>query len=292
MFNHLTHIQKGMAVAFIGYSGFAMSDASAKFLTGHYDTFQIIAYIMLFASLLLLAASPWMGGVSKVQRGKARYHALRMVMNFLVSVFIVLAFAQLPLASIYAIIFAKPFIAALLAIPFYAERVSSARWIAIAIGFCGVLIAMRPDADGFDLALLLPLGAALCSAVMWISSRSLEGESVFSMGFYPIIGTSILSFIVSVSGFGGGFALPELAHMPFFMICGVGVSAGVIGLSVAFRMAPSAAVSPFHYTQMIWGITLGFLVFGDVPDFVTLIGAAVIISSGLFLIYRERSFSQ
>ena len=287
-FNQLTHIQKGMLLAFVGYSGFAISDASAKFLTAHYDTFQIIAYIMLFAAVILLVASPLMGGLSAVQPGKVKYHALRTLMNFLVSVLIVLAFAQLPLASIYAIIFAKPFLAALLAIPMYGERVSRARWIAIGIGFCGVLIAIRPSADGVDLALLLPLGAALCSAIMWVSSRSLEGESVFSMGFYPIFGTCVLSFLVTLSGLGSAFTLPAVEHLVFFIICGFGVSAGVIGLSIAFRMAPSAVVSPFHYSQMIWGIMLGFLVFSDLPDRVTLAGAAVIISSGLFLIWSEQ----
>ncbi|MGB0720146.1 MAG: DMT family transporter [Bdellovibrionales bacterium] len=288
MFNNLTSTQKGIALALIGYSGFAISDASAKFLTGHYDIFVIIAYIMLIASGFLLAAAPFLGGITRPAKGALRYHALRTVMNFLVSVFIVYAFAQLPLATIYAIIFAKPFLAALLAIPLYRERVTAARWAAIAVGFCGVLIAMRPGASGIDPALLLPLAAAICAAVMWVSTRSLQGESIFNMAFYPIAGTFILSLLVSLSD----FQIPAIGHLVFFIICGAGVSTGCIGLSLAFSTAPSAAVSPFHYTQMVWGLVFGVLVFGDYPDLYTIIGAAVIIASGLFLIYRERSFSQ
>ncbi len=288
MFKALSPTYKGIILALIGYSGFAISDTPAKILTASYPTVQITCYIMLTAALMLLAFSPLLGGISRPGKGSVKFHILRGVMNFLVSILVVEAFAHLPLASVYPIIFAKPFIAALLAIPFYKEIVTRPRWIAIALGFTGVLIAMRPSAAGIDPALLLPLGSATCSAIMWITSRSLQGENTFSIGFYPVAVTFLctLPFVAWEPGL--THSLPAMEHVPLFLICGAGVSTGVIGLSLAFRAAPSAAVSPFHYTQMIWGLGFGYFIFGDIPDGLTMLGAVIIISSGLFLIFAQR----
>lgn len=284
MFQSLSPVYKGITLALIGYSGFAISDASAKFLTGGYAPLTIISFIMVAAWVILLLISPMLGGITRPARAAMKFHALRTVMNFCVSILIVYAFASMPLTTAYAIVFAMPFIAALLAIPLYKERVTRSRWVAIGLGFCGVLVAMRPSADGIDLNLLLPFGAAICAAVMWISARSLQGESIFSMGFYPVFG----SWLLSLPFIAFDFQLPALSDIPFFLICGFGICAGVIGLSLAFRSAPSAAVSPFHYTQMIWGLVFGYFIFNDVPDMPTMIGGCIIIASGLFLIFSER----
>lgn len=284
MIPKLNPTQKGILLALMGYTGFSVSDASAKFLTGHYSTMLVITFITLSASVFLLALSPWLGGLAGPRPHTIKFHLLRTIINFSISILVVMAFARLPLASIYTMIFAMPFIAALLAIPLYKESVTSARWVAIIVGFGGVLIAMRPSPAGFDLDLLLPLGVALGAAVMWIVSRSLDGESAFSMGFYPVFGTFLLTlpFVLTAE------SLPAPGHIPFFMICGAGVSAGMICLSLAFRAAPSAAVSPFQYSQMIWGLVFGYVLFSDIPDFWTMIGAAIIIASGLGLIFSER----
>ena len=287
MFKSLSPTYKGIFLALIGYSGFAISDTPAKFLTSHYSTLAIVFYIALTASIFILALSPLLGGFKKPDKGSIRFHVLRGVMNLSLSLLVVESLSHLPLATVYTIIFAKPFIAAILGMIIYHEFVTRQRWTAIALGFAGIVIAMRPSADGIDPALLLPLGAATCSAIMWVSTRSLKGESSFAMGFYAVLVTALVSLPFLLHD----FVIPAPEHLYLFAISGAGVSAGVIGLSLAFQNAPSAAVSPFHYTQMLWGISLGYLVFGDVPDALTMLGAAIIISSGLYLIWarsRER----
>lgn len=284
MYKSLSPVYKGITFALIGYSGFAISDASAKFLTDSYPVMLVIFYITFASALLLLCVSPWIGGAALPKAGLRKIHLLRAIMNFLVSVFIVFAFTALPLASIYTILFAMPFIAALLAIPLYKEAITPHRWFVIGLGFMGVLIAMRPGMAGFNLALLWPLAAAFCMAVMWVVSRSMEGETPFAMGFYSMLGPCLLSLPFAF----GGFVLPDISHLINIAICGAGMSAGVLGLSMAFRSAPSTAVSPFHYTQMIWGLAFGYFIFGDVPDFYTMLGGGIIILSGLFLIFAEK----
>lgn len=270
----------------MGYSGFAMSDVSAKFLTDSYTLFPILFYISVCCCAFMLCLSPMLGGFQKIGQGKAKIHLFRSFMNFMVSVCVVIAFAHLPLATIYTMIFAKPLIATLMSVPLYGEKLNARQLSIILVGFTGILIAMRPSPETFDIYMLLPLAAALFSASMWIASKSLEGENTFNMAIFPFLGTGLLSlgFMLSLDG---TFIIPAPEHIINFAICGCGVMAGVIGLSLAFRNAPSSTVSPFHYVQMVWGLVFGYLIFNDVPDHYTIAGAALIISSGLFLIFSE-----
>ncbi|GJL86054.1 MAG: membrane protein [Micavibrio sp.] len=285
MFKNLTNTQKGIALALLGYSGFSISDASAKFLIGSYPVLLIVAYIMAAASIVLLLSSPWIGGFKKPAPGMARLHILRTIMNFLISVMIVYAFKNLQLTTAYTIVFAMPFIATLLAILIYREKVTAARWTALALGFTGVLIAMRPTGEGFDFALLLPLGAAFCLALKWIVSRSMQGESLFCMGFFPVAGTTAITLPLIWND----LQIPATEHFLLFVICGIGIATGVIALSIAYRSTPSAAVAPMHYSQMIWGLVFGYVIFSDLPDLWMMLGAAIIIGSGIYLIEKERS---
>lgn len=285
MFNRLNTSHKGMVFALAGYSGFAISDASAKFLTASLPIIHIVAFIVLCACMFLALAAPFIGGFRKPKPGLLKFHILRGVMNFMVSVLIVTAFSKLPLASAYTIVFAKPFLVALLAIPLYGQKVQPRHWAVIAAGFTGVVIAMRPSLAGIDPAMLLALGAACCSALMWVTARSLQEETPFALGFYPALCTAVLCLPFVL----GDFRFPALGQLPFIMICGAGISCGIVCLSLAYRAAPSsAAIAPFHYSQMIWGGLLGYLIFGDVPSSHTLIGAFIIIASGLYLILSER----
>lgn len=285
MFKTLSPVYKGIVFALIGYSGFAISDASAKFLTASMNTPLIVATIAFFAAVFLLLLSPFLGGMRKPKPEFVKLHALRALMNFTISIAIVMAFRELTLAATYTIIFSTPFLTALLAIPIYKEKVPLKNWAVIAIGFVGILVAMRPGSAGLDPSMFLPFIVAMASAVMWVVSRSMQGESAFAMGFYPVFGTVLLC----LPFIGSDFSLPALSQLPFLMICGAGISAGVLGLSMAYRTGPSSAVAPFHYVQMVWGVFFGYVIFGDIPEIHTLIGAGIIIASGLYLVLSERA---
>jgi drug/metabolite transporter (DMT)-like permease len=284
MISHLSNTQKGILLALAGYTSFAMSDACAKWLTLHYSVYQVIAMDTGVATLILLALAPWLGGWKSLCTKKdAKIHALRTGLNLAVNIMIVYCFTFMPLTTVYTMVFTKPFFAALLAIVLYKERANLSRCAAIVIGFTGVLVALRPD-TGVDLQMLLPLGLAFIIALMFVVSRSLEGSSIFSLGFLPTVGSAVVTLALALPA----WKTPELFHLIPVVLSGTFITIGIVCVSMAFRMAAAAAVSPMLYTEMIWAIIFGYLIFGDVPDGWMMAGAAIIIASGIYLVETER----
>lgn len=287
-FKMLTDNQKGMLLALLGYTAFAISDLCVKILNEDYSTIQIVMIIMFACSMLLLALSPIIKNDKPLFKTKhLKLHIFRGVMNVIIALLFLTALSKLTLANAYTIVFAKPFFAVILGMIFYAEKPTLKRWIVIAVGFIGVLIAMQPS-SGFEPMMLAPLFAAVFAALMFIVSKSLKGDSIFQLGFYPAIISAFLCFPIVMWN---GFTPIQLPHIPFFALSSACISVGMIAVSRGYGMGESGVVGPIHYTQIIWGILFGFLIFGDVPNIMTLIGASVIIASGLYLVWDQRKKS-
>jgi len=285
MFTNLNNTQKGMLLALIGYTSFAFADVAAKWLTNDYAVFQVTGIITGVSSAFFLVFSSKLGGFKSILSTKQpKIHYIRAVLNFIVAILAVYSFSLLPLASVYTILFSMPFFATLLAIPFYGEVVQKHRWIAIILGFIGVLAAFRPWAQDFNVLLLVPLFTAVCIACLFLISRSLKEATLLELGFFPAFGC----FVLVTPLMAWFFKMPELADLPIFLIAGIGATLGIMCVSKAFYIAQASVVSPFVYTQIIWGILFGYFVFGDVPDYWMLIGASIIIVSGLYLVHSER----
>ena len=283
---HLTHTQKWMLVAFCGYTSFAFSDTSVKYLsTLGYSIYQIISVNTATAAILMLLFAPFLGGIKSLKDSKnAKVHGARIFLNTAVNLSIVYCFSIMPLATVYTAIFTLPFIAALISMPVFGEKIDLHRWISIFLGFAGILIAFQPWGSNFDaLKFLLPMGTTLLIAMMFLAARYFKDSSPLAIGFYPIIGCCLLVTPLAVSDFQG----IEFAHLPFFLICGVFMSLGIIGVSLAFKNADSALITPLLYSEMIWAILFGVLIFSDYPDLWMLVGAGIIIVSGIYLISRE-----
>lgn len=287
MFNHLSLSQKGMLLALAGFTSYAFSDVCAKWLAQSYSIYQTIAFNNLFACIFLLLALPWLGGVKALFSIRhKRIHFLRALLNISISVLIMQAFVRLPIADVYTFIFAMPFYAALLAIPLYKERVIRNRWIAIIIGFGGVLLALQPGGQSFDANLLWPLACGVVIAFMFTVSKSMQNESLFAIGFWPVAAN--VAFAGAMTLWGGEFAPIAGRELMIFAVNGALIASGIVCVSNAFRIAPAAAVSPFLYTEMIWALVFGYLIFGDVPNGIMLSGAGIIVLSGIYLIETER----
>jgi len=287
MFNHLTATHKGMLLALIGYTAFSFSDTSVKWLSEQgYSIYQIIAVNTGIGSALMLCLAPYLGGLKSLKdKVNARIHGARIVLNTAINVSIVYCFSLMPITSVYTAIFTLPFIAALIAIPLYGEKIGIHRWISIFIGFTGVLIAFQPWADGANLWMMaLPLGTTTLIALMFLVTRSFKDCSLLAMGFYPVFGSCVLLIPLAAMD----YTPIALEHVHAFFLSGILMSTGIILVSLAFQKADSAAVTPIVYTEIIWAILFGALLFGDYPDQWMLIGAAVIIVSGLYLIRSER----
>ena len=285
----LTVVQKGMLFAFLGYTSFAFADIGAKWLTTQFSVYQVIFMDHVMACTLMLAALPWLGGKAALKKiHNIPIHIVRTILNIMIALIFVYSVSELPIAVVYTFIFAKPFYAAIFGILIYKQTVFPRHWAAIAIGFAGVLIALQPGTKAFDMLLILPVIGGVLIALMFTLSRSLEKESIFSLGFWPVAGAIFVVAPLMMDD----FVMPGMWHLLVVGITGFLMSCGIIFVSMAFRVAPAAAVSPFLYTEMIWALIFGFMIFGDLPDIYMLIGALIIVGSGLFLIFSEKRKSQ
>jgi drug/metabolite transporter (DMT)-like permease len=266
---------------------FALLDVSSKWMSGHIPTWEVVwaRYAGHFV-LSLIFVNPWTTpGLFATRRPWLQIGRSTLLVTSTACNFFALRYLQLDQAT--ALIFATPFLVALLAGPMLGEWIGPRRWAAIIVGFIGVAIVTRPTAGGFHPAAILSLFSAVCYALYSITTRILAAhDSTATTVFYSaLVGTVISSL-----------PLPFVWVTPTEPMVLTGMVAmgafGWIGhlfLIMAHRLSPAASLAPFVYTQLIWAIALGFLVFGDVPAQVTLIGAGIVVLSGLYLIYRERT---
>jgi drug/metabolite transporter (DMT)-like permease len=266
---------------------FAFSDATAKYLNGHMDTVQVVwaRYMSAFVLALFIVnpirrpqvmrtSRPWL------QLGRSTLLLVSTALNFV-------ALRYLQLDQAVAIIFCTPFIVAALGGPILGEWIGWRRWIAIMVGFCGVLLVARPGAGGIHPAALLSVMGALCYAIYSISTRILSRtDSNETTNFYSnLVGAILVS--VAAPFFWTSQSDPKV----IVLMCTMGLFSGMghYLLIIGHRLAPASVLAPFIYTEIVWMIALGYWVFGDVPNHWTLAGVAVVILSGLYLLYRERA---
>jgi len=276
----------GIALMCGAVACFACLDATGKYLNHHMDTMQVVWSRYTGAFLLALVFSnpinrPGMLVTRRpfLQIGRSALLLFSTALNFF-------ALRYLQLDEALSILFSTPFIVAVLCGPLLGEWVGWRRWTAIAIGFLGVLLVTRPGFGGIHPAALLSLGSAICYAVYVISTRVLaRTDSNETTLFYSnLVGAVAMLPVIPFV-----WSTPENALIVALMILiGALGSAGHYLLIVGHRLAPASVLAPFIYTQLVWTTTLGFLVFGDVPHRWTIVGGLIVVSSGLYLLNRER----
>ncbi len=279
--------KKGILSAFAGFTGFALADACSKWLGAYYSTPDILFWVYSLGAFFGLCLSPYLGGLKPtLQTKKLPYHILRGVCALAVGMLVVTALSKgMMLSTMYTILFLAPFLTTIAAIPIYKERVSLRSWIIIAVGFSGILVAFH---DG--LAVITPEILYIFAALFFITSlgllaRPLQHDTLLSLSLYPSITIAVLLLPLVW----GDIAVPQISHWPIFILDAFCVILGLSGIAYGFRIAPYATVAPVHYSQMVIAVLIGYFVFGDVPDFWIMAGAAIIIVSGLLLIFsRER----
>ena len=259
-------------------------DAIIKWLTADYPVPQIVALRSWFGLPLLLLLALYEGGPRALRSSRPLVHVGRYLLVLLLSFSFFWALSQMKLVDAVAITFAAPILIAALSVPLLKEAVGLRRWIAIGVGFCGVLIMLRPGVGVFQWAALVVLGSAVVYALLMITTRAFKStESTASLMLYPQLGMSLTGILFAPFF----WVTPGLHDLGLFGLAGLFGSVGVICLTHAFRLAPAATISPFEYSALIWASLLGFLLWGELPDRIMLFGAAIVISSGLYIIYRE-----
>jgi len=276
---------QGIALYTGGVAVLCIMDAMIKWLSADYPIAQIVffrASIGLVPTLVMLLRPP---GLQALRTQKVGAHLLRGVVGVIGTFGFFWAFAVMPLADAYAIGFAAPMFITAMSVPILGERVGMRRWLAVLVGFAGVLIMIRPGGGGTfggggAIALLATAAYALSMVLMRLYSRT---ETNASMIFYATL------VIVAVAGVQMPFVwvTPTWPDAGLLAVLGLLGGIGAIMMAQAYRVATPSIVVPFEYTGMVWGVGLGFLVWGDMPDLWIWVGSGIVIASGLYIVHRE-----
>lgn len=265
---------------------FACLDTMSKYLAAHYPVPAIVwARNTLQLALMLVFVAPRMG-TALVRTANLRLQIVRGIMLIAASLSFMTALSRLPLAECTSMAFTAPLIIAVLAGPLLKEEVQARTWVALAAGFVGVMLIIRPGSALFSWAALLPLGSAVLMATYQMMTRRLAGrDAPLTTLFYPaLIGTLLVPVLFPMS-----FVLPrDPLHIALFVAIGVVGSVGHFFLIRAFDHAPASMLGPFTYAQLVVALLLGWAVFGQLPDGYSLLGMLVIVASGLALALKHR----
>ena len=270
-----------LAVAF-----FSLMDAVMKTLAGSYPAMQVAAMRGISALPLVCAYVLWRREAAGLLRCRWSLHLLRGGLGIAMLSLFAWSLKHLGLAEAYSIFFVAPLLITMLAIALLKERVRLAHWLVIGCGLVGVVIALRPDQNAFfSIGGLAVLGAAAMYSVSAITGRILSRSDssvslVFWMTLFMSIGAGLLAWPQWVS----------VAHADWPLIVALAVTGfcGQVAITDAFRHGQASAVAPFEYSALAWGIALDWTLWHTVPDRFTLVGGAIIIGSGLYLVRLER----
>ena len=280
----IDHPLAGIVMMLVGIAGFAVMDATIKWLTAEYPVPQVIALRSWFGLPILILLAMREGGLPAMRTGRPLVHVGRYLLVLMLSLSFFWALSSMKLVDAIAIAFAAPIIITALSVPLLREPVGLRRWIAIGVGFCGVLIMLRPGMGVFQWAAMAALGSAVVYALLMVTTRAFKNtESTASLMLYPQIGISLTGLLM-VNYF---WVTPTFFDLALFALAGFFGSIGVLCMTHAFRLAPAATIAPFEYTALLWATLLGYLIWGELPDNITLLGASVVIASGLYILYRE-----
>ncbi len=237
--------------------------------------------------VLFIGLVAWAMGALKfnLSRRDWRLLTLRSVAEAGATFLFLSALRTMDLANATAVLQFLPLSLALAAAVFFREPLGWRRMAAILIGFFGMLLIVRPGTDGFEPDSLYALGAVFCVTIRDLSARRLSKDVPPLMGaLIMAVAVAVLSFYFAVITPWEGIALPSLGFTALGAAC---LSMGYLLLVLAMRFGEIAFVAPFRYTGLVFALIFGFLIFGDFPDGLTLIGAAIVVSTGIFTLYRE-----
>ena len=272
-----------MIVAVAAFSGM---DALLKGLSAHYPPMQV-AVLRGLASLPFLLAPIALSGRWRLLRPRRfSMHLLRGALQVLVLGCFIYAVRTLSLANAYAVFLSAPLLMTALAVPILKERTDARGWLVIVVGLIGVIIMVRPSASGVvSLGSLAALIAALAYAVNGITVRLLtRTDTTASVVVWTISLMTTFSLMLALPD----WVTLEPRHYRWLLLLGALAAVGSYGLTEAFRSAPAAVVSPLEYTALLWGILIDRVVWHVLPSARVCCGGAVVIASGLYLVWRER----
>ncbi|MFA9217197.1 MAG: DMT family transporter [Sphingomonadaceae bacterium] len=264
---------------------FSLMDTAMKVLSAHYPAVQVTAMRALSSLPLLCIYIAYRGAFRHLRKARWSLQIFRSLLGALMLTMFAFGLSSLSLAEAYAIFFIAPALITALSVWILKEQVGGAQWCAIVVGMLGVLVVLRPEGTGFlSIGGLAVLGAAACYAVSAIASRILSRtDTSESMMFWYLV-------LMALGGLAASYShWVAVRREDLLVLCGLALSGffGQLAITEAFSRGKASVVAPFEYSALAWGVGIDWLLWQTLPDGYTLLGAAIIIGSGIYLVRHE-----
>jgi drug/metabolite transporter (DMT)-like permease len=277
----------GIALMLASVCMFSFGDALGKYIVATYSVGQLML-LRACAALVLLAPSIWRNRAEFRRLERPWLQLLRVALSTLEIGAFFLATVYLPLADVVTYYLATPIFVTALSAVVLREQVGWRRWSAILIGFCGVLIAFRPSAQSVTWPAMIALGGCLAFSWLMLITRSLRATPDIVLASAQFVGGLLFGLLVAPIS----WVTPPWGGLGLFFAAGAISVCASLCVNRSLKLAPASTVVPYQYTMILWAVTFGLIVFGDVPSVATIAGAAIIIGAGLYIFLRERSLGR
>jgi drug/metabolite transporter (DMT)-like permease len=275
----------GILMALTAFAMFTGMDTAIKLLAGRYHVLQVMWLNSLFALLAVLAVAALRGRTRLLWPRHWRLQLTRWSISYLATIAIFWSYPQLALADASAILFTAPLLITALSAAVLGERVGWRRWAAVGVGFCGVVVILDPGHGMVAWAGLAVLAGAVGHAfnMLFVRKIGVAGEAVEATGSAG----NVLTLLVTPAFLPWAWTTPTLPDLSLAATGGILAGSGFLLLASAFRAAPAAVVAPFQYSQMVYGLAVGWLLFADWPTPHMLVGSTIIVATGLYVLHGE-----
>jgi drug/metabolite transporter (DMT)-like permease len=277
----------GIALMLAAVCMFSVGDALGKYIVATYSVGQLML-LRAGAALALLAPLMWR------QRGAFRtierpwLQLLRVILSTLEIAAFFLATVYLPLADVVTYYQATPIFVTALSALVFREQVGWRRWSAILIGFCGVLIALRPSTQTISWPAVIALAGSLAFSCLMLTTRSLRTTPDIVLASVQFVATLVFGLAIAPIG----WVTPTSSSLGLFFAAGIISVCALLCVNRSLKLAPASTVAPYQYTMILWAVVFGYIVFGDVPSLSTALGAVIIIGAGFYIFLRERELGR
>ena len=300
--NHLqtAGATRSIMLMLVAFFLFSIQDVIIKILSDDYALMQIVLIRTLFTLPIVFTILHFDGGLATLRTSALKLQLARGLAMFLAYIFFYMALATLPFSLHIALFFSSPLFITILSAPLLGEQVGWRCWLAVLVGFGGVLVIVDPRGVSFEPATLFTLASALMYALSIIATRKLDDRAssitVYTALVY-LAGASLLSPIFAnidmssahptIAFLTMAWPTPLLKDILLILLISIFWGTGMVMLSSAYSKTAVATLAPFEYFTIFYGILFGYMIWGEIPSLIMIIGVALIVSSGLFIIYRE-----
>lgn len=274
----------GIGFMCLGMAMFSFNDAMGKWLLGAYGVGQLLLIRSLAAMAVLVPAIHATGLAVVMAPPRPGLQVVRVALSTIEVASFYLAVSVMPLAETVTFWLATPIYVAVLSGPLLGEVTPLRRWFAIAVGFCGVLIAMNPGGAALGWPALVALAGSFCFGLMMIVTRQLRGTPDTTLVVWQTVAALALGLVIAPFD----WVKPSLFDTALLALLGIIAMIAHVATNRALKLAPASTVVPYQYTLIVWAVALGWLAFGDIPARTTVIGALIIVAAGIWIFLDEK----